>query len=326
MARYLKDSSLVSICIITRNRRGLLSKLLRSLEVLTYRPLEVIVTDNGSEDDTLEMLGSEFPDVRVIALGRNAGIVARNEGMRAASGDFILTLDDDVTMVEPDTIEVLLDTFARQPKVGLICLKICDPDNLTDHSQENWWYPLPREAYQNRSLYSVTFNEAAAMFRKSVVDRSGLYFEPMFWGGEERDLALRILDAGAEILYLGSRSVVHWGPRGMLPKKADSRHRLLVRNALMTAMLRLPWLSAVKEMLPRLGVWGIRALRYGYLKYYCLGLWDAFRAIPLCWRHRSPISRATLARTQAIKSGRYWDGTVSPCEDGLDRVVATTGL
>lgn len=313
---------LVSIVIITRNRREMLRRLLISLELLTYERTETIIADNGSDDGTADMLAVEYPRVRLLRLPENQGITARNEGMRAASGELIFTLDDDVTVVQPDTLEHVINIFRRQPNVGLVCLKICDPGNLMDHSPENWFYPHARDRYQDRSFYTATFNEAAAVFRHDVLKRSGLYFEPMFWGGEERDLTFRILDTGCDILYAGDRSVVHWGPRGMLPKKADPRHRLLVRNAILTYLLRLPWSAAVGEIVPRLGWWTIRSLRYGYFHHYCAGLWGALRFVPLVARERRIISRKTLKRVRLINDGRYWDTHIQSIDQTETKITA----
>jgi len=307
---------LVSIAIITRNRREMLRRGLLSMLSLTYANREIVVVDNGSTDGTVAMLAQEFPEVRVIAFSQNKGICARNEGIRVSRGEFILTLDDDISLVRPDTLECIVSRFLRQPNVGLITLKICDPGEAKEHSPDHWWYPVSREVYQDRAFYAASFCEAAAAFRRSVLEKSGLYFEPLFWGGEERDLSLRVLDTEADILYLGHCPVIHWGQRGLLNTQADPRHRLLVRNAILTAAIRLPWHAAAVELAPRLLWWFVRSIRHSYFRYYVLGVTSAAGSIRIIRRNRKPVRLRTLRRIRAIRKSRYWDEDVQPVVAG----------
>jgi glycosyltransferase involved in cell wall biosynthesis len=94
----MTDSPLVSVVIPTYNRAATIGRALDSVIRQTHRPLEIIVVDDGSTDDTLGAVdrhGCTVP-LTVLALGHNEGAAAaRNQGIALAHGDFIAFLDSD---------------------------------------------------------------------------------------------------------------------------------------------------------------------------------------------------------------------------------------
>lgn len=100
-----------SICIGTKNHGLMLDRTLAS--IYSQRPpfdFEVVVADDGSEDDTLRML-SNYPQVKVISLQPTVGHTSgrsRNAAMRAARGEVIIHQSDEVLHVRKDTIERLV--------------------------------------------------------------------------------------------------------------------------------------------------------------------------------------------------------------------------
>jgi glycosyltransferase involved in cell wall biosynthesis len=86
--------SLFSVVIPTRNRRGLLARALQSVRLQSSAPLEVIVVDDGSTDDTLEFLATQA-DVRVARSPGGGPGAARNTGAELAAGDYLAFLDSD---------------------------------------------------------------------------------------------------------------------------------------------------------------------------------------------------------------------------------------
>ena len=94
----------VSVTIVNWNRAALLAQCLRSV-FATPRTVEyeVIVVDNASDDDSVDMVRASFPDVRLIVNETNRGFAsAQNQAMGAALGRYVLMLNNDAT-VEPDT-------------------------------------------------------------------------------------------------------------------------------------------------------------------------------------------------------------------------------
>ncbi|MCD6287587.1 MAG: glycosyltransferase family 2 protein, partial [Candidatus Hydrogenedentes bacterium] len=108
----------VSICILTCDRTEQLEILLASLTAISCRPLEVIVVDNGSTDDTARLVSSDYPDVIYLKQTENIGTAGRNVAMNAATGEIIVALDDDLIGICDDSIEFLIDNLVTHGVEG----------------------------------------------------------------------------------------------------------------------------------------------------------------------------------------------------------------
>lgn len=101
----------LSIVIVTYNRYKLLGRALESILAQCSSETEIIVVDNASTDATSTMIHIQFPSVVFIGNGFNAGpSVARNIGLREASGEFVLFLDDD-DVLEPNALNIVEQRF-----------------------------------------------------------------------------------------------------------------------------------------------------------------------------------------------------------------------
>lgn len=120
-----------SIVIVSWNGSQLLQRGLPSvLQALDRTPgqHEVIVVDDGSQDDTLEMLRQRFPAVKTVALDANQGFgAACNQGVAQAAGDVVIMLNNDM-VVEPDFLGFLLAPFAQDQELFAVacCVKKAD--------------------------------------------------------------------------------------------------------------------------------------------------------------------------------------------------------
>ena len=111
--------TLVSVVIPAYNAQATLGETLRSVLAQTHRNLEIVVVDDGSTDDTWQLMQGFGAAIRPIHQ-RNAGIAAtRNAGLAAARGDFIALLDAD-DLCEPERIAVQLKYLQEHPDV-LLC-------------------------------------------------------------------------------------------------------------------------------------------------------------------------------------------------------------
>src|SRR5688572_12236731 len=108
--RPLEGKRVVSIIIAAHDRPRELQRTLRELSFQTYRPLEVIVVDDGSPEPLEPLVRGEWPDAQIIRHNRSVGAHrSRSEAMAQASGDFILTLDDDSSPCQADAIQRAVD-------------------------------------------------------------------------------------------------------------------------------------------------------------------------------------------------------------------------
>jgi glycosyltransferase involved in cell wall biosynthesis len=110
-------SPTIAVLIPTKNRRDLLERAIRSVQVQTVRPEEIIVVNDGSTDSTKEWLESLRVDgLKVINREQSGGVnTARNQGIKGAQSEWIAFLDDDDEFV-PEAIEVMKRKIAELPE------------------------------------------------------------------------------------------------------------------------------------------------------------------------------------------------------------------
>jgi glycosyltransferase involved in cell wall biosynthesis len=116
----------ISICLLTYNRSSLLKNLLLSIENLKYDPMEIIVIDNCSEDNTQQMMMHEFHYVNYVRTEKNIGAAARNLGLKRAAGDIVVTLDDDIIGVTDAHLNILKEYFYLRANLGAINFKVLE--------------------------------------------------------------------------------------------------------------------------------------------------------------------------------------------------------
>lgn len=106
---------LVSVVIPTYNRADLITKTIDSVLSQTFTDYEIIVVDDGSQDETQEILSKYKNDLRVIIQENQGEGEARNTGIRAAKGDYLAFLDSD-DLWFPNKLADQMETFAKSPK------------------------------------------------------------------------------------------------------------------------------------------------------------------------------------------------------------------
>jgi GT2 family glycosyltransferase len=121
--RPARGRGTVTIAIPTRNRTASLQRLLDSIDKLNYRDFTVLVVDNDpTTDETASMIRSRMQSdsrLRYEVEPRRGGSHARNCALRSISSDFVLFADDD-TVLDPLTLDAMLDGFERDVKVGCV--------------------------------------------------------------------------------------------------------------------------------------------------------------------------------------------------------------
>jgi glycosyltransferase involved in cell wall biosynthesis len=189
---------LVSVVIPTFNRAATVVRAIESVLQQTYRPIEVIVVDDGSTDGTQEVLKA-YGSALVYLRQDNAGpAAARNRGIRESQGGLIAFLDSDdvwlaaklerqVAVLEgagPETPCCLCDTLMRTPDgreqsaFAIAWLRMREPEGL-------WLNPAAVLATR-----FVLFCQAVLVRRPFLLDCQG--FDEQLWFMEDHDLALRL--------------------------------------------------------------------------------------------------------------------------------------
>ncbi len=123
---------LVSIIILNYNGLNFLPKCLEtSLGRTEYRPIEIIVADNGSNDGSLDYLRKHFPDVRIIEFGANWGYSgAYNRAIPLVKGKYCVLLNFDVE-VEPNWLTRSIEIMEDDPRIAAAQPKLKQYQNRT---------------------------------------------------------------------------------------------------------------------------------------------------------------------------------------------------
>ena len=119
----------LSICIVTLNAESYLRKCLQSLKASSLAcDAEIIVVDNNSHDQTVNVLKKDFPSIRLFCNRRNEGFSrAINEAMYKSCGELILLLNPDTILIK-NTINELLKVMNNQPEIGICGPKVLNED------------------------------------------------------------------------------------------------------------------------------------------------------------------------------------------------------
>jgi glycosyltransferase involved in cell wall biosynthesis len=178
----------VSIVIPCFNHGRFLGEAIDSARRQTRRPTEIIVVDDGSTDDSAAVAAG-CRDVRLLSQANQGLAGARNTGLRATRGEFVIFLDADDRLL-PEAAEAGLACLDRHPSAAL-ALGRC---SLIDEMGRPLPTNLPRitdASYRELLVSNYIWTPAMAMFRRSVFDAVG-GFDPRVSPSADYDLYLRI--------------------------------------------------------------------------------------------------------------------------------------
>ena len=220
----------VSIIILTWNSEREIGACLASLEQgLRAFPSEVIVIDNGSQDQTCTVVQKTRPLANLVCNAENRGVApARNQGIHLAQGEYVLILDDD-TVVQAGALDCLIRYMEDRPEVGLCGPKLTDTDGKLQLSCRRFptlvdklarrlpailGQKVTRETemadWNHRTIREVDYVIGACqVIRRRALQEVGLYDERIFYGPEDIDLCLRLQQAGWRVVYNPEAVIVH---------------------------------------------------------------------------------------------------------------------
>ncbi len=198
------EIQLVSVIILTRNRCDQLMESINSVKNQDFPGIEIIVVDNASEDDTALTLKEKYPDVKLIKLEENRGVGGRNIGADEATGELIISLDDDSKLLQENTITRIVEKFRRNSDLGAAGFRVIDGEG-----EEDKWFRWKKVGSEKEGYLSPTFRTCAAAIRPEMFERTGGFWDRYFIYVEERDFATRILNSGAEVRYFPLITILH---------------------------------------------------------------------------------------------------------------------
>jgi glycosyltransferase involved in cell wall biosynthesis len=189
---------LVSVIIPTYNRARTIERAVNSVLAQTWKEMEIIVVDDGSTDQTGELLKVYGDKIRVINQQNGGASAARNTGIKAATGEIISFLDSDDEWF-PSKTERQVKLLQCTELAGVVCC-VCNAKMLFSSGtvtsfqaarlhpkQVEGVWSNPAEVLATRFLF---FNQVVAVRRKAL-DQTG-YFRENLRIMEDYDLALRL--------------------------------------------------------------------------------------------------------------------------------------
>jgi GT2 family glycosyltransferase len=286
-----QDCPLVSVVILYYKRRETIEETIRSVLDQDYRNREIIVVDNHSQDGVCERLQSYSPELRFVELPRNLGACGgRNAGIREASGEIIVVLDDDVSFPSKSELTEVVETFKCHPDAHVLAFRVCEPGTMKVRTRE-WCHPRPCADFSELEFETSWFGEGASALRRQVFDVCGLFYEPLFYGAEGHDLIVRILDHGFRILYTPSIRVCHREARE--GRTADRQYYFFTRNYCWIAYKDYRFAAGIVFLAQKLLMMFYFAIRTATYAAFFRGLWHGLVGLRHIRHDRTPISEST---------------------------------
>ncbi|MDP6852708.1 MAG: glycosyltransferase family 2 protein [Candidatus Marinimicrobia bacterium] len=260
---------LVSVVIPHYGGRDILNKCLQSLEKSTYPNLEIILVNNASPDDSVEMVNKSFPRVKIVESTENRGFSGGcNLGAKEAKGEYLLLLNND-TLHEAGWIELLVSILDTNPNIASVQPKIKNVDSpeYFDYAGAcggymDWLcFPFARgrifsmvekDEQQYETAEKIFWASGTAFLtRSSVYQKLNGLDETLFAHMEEIDYHWKSQLAGFEV-WVEPQSVIYHHGGATLPKSSPQKTYLNHRNSLILLLTNKSWEDTITAVFPRM--------------------------------------------------------------------------
>lgn len=225
-----------TVVVTTRNRKDDLKVCLESVRRQSVA-VETIVVDDASTDGSADMVRADFPGARLVCHGQMHGYIrGRNEAARLASGEVVVSLDDDAAF---SSDRIVADTLAcfDDGRVAAVAIPYIDVNRAPTVRQS------PPDA--NATYVVESFIGTAHAIRRSMFLELGGYREELFHQGEESDLCVRLLAAGYVVRLGRSEPILHYESPRRDFKRMDHYGP---RNAILFAWQNVPFPAAAWQI------------------------------------------------------------------------------
>jgi GT2 family glycosyltransferase len=227
----------VTVGITTRDRPQSLRRCLESLTIAADLIDRVVIFDDASAVPAVDAVPSNFPFVVSVLRDDSAPgpIAGRNRIVEAASQHWVLLLDDDARLLSRDALLTAMGVLESDHTVGAIAFAQAEEDGRP-------WEARMQPSPATTPCRIRAFIGFAHMLRRDVFRALGGYREILGFYGEEKDYAVRLLDAGYSVVYLPAALVAHVPD----PSGRDRRRylRAVSRNDCLNTLLNDPWWHA----------------------------------------------------------------------------------
>jgi glycosyltransferase involved in cell wall biosynthesis len=215
---------IVSVVIPIFNQAQFLLETFDSIIKSTFKEIEIIIVDDGSKDDSPKIaldLERKFPGQVFVIIQKNSGPAkARNEGIRKATGKYILPLDAD-DLISPTYIENAVKILDSNSLVKVV---YSEAEKFGDKNGK--WKLKPYSPFA-LALDNMIF--VSAFYRKNDWEKVGGYDERMTWGWEDWEFWINLLKSGGEVVKLPETGFYYRIRKNSRRKSTnkDSKHRTI---------------------------------------------------------------------------------------------------
>ncbi len=219
----MKTYPKASIIILNYNGKRWLEKCLPTIRKIKYKPVEVIVVNNGSTDDSRKFVKKNYPEFRLLEIKKNKGFAgANNVGVKLATGKYVLIINND-TEVPEDFLLPMVRRMESDKTIGVIQPKIrslrkrylldaaCSFYTSTGFQYHYGYYQLQSKKQYNKEKLVYSAKGACLFTLREDYLKLGGFDEDFVCYVEESDYCHRIWLSGKKVLYLPESYIYHWG-------------------------------------------------------------------------------------------------------------------
>ncbi len=191
--------------------------------------IDVIVVDNNSKDNSLQIIKNSYSQIKIIESSKNLGFTGGNNlGLNETTANLVLLLNSD-TLVKTGALDNLIN-FANSTDYGIISCQLLNPDGsfqpnggkLPNLANLLLWLSnlddllnIPSYQMKNRSDFKTVelgwISGAVMLIKKDVIEKIGLLDENIFMYGEDVEYCLRAKRAGIKVGWTNQAQITHLG-------------------------------------------------------------------------------------------------------------------
>ena len=278
----MSEAPLIKIIILNWNNAPDTLECLKSVFQLSYDNFQVLVVDNGSEDDSVARIRSSYPDVEILETGSNLGYAEGNNiGIRQAmqaKTDYIFVLNND-TLVASNMLTELVEFAEARPEVGMVGPLMYCTDPADTLFSTGGFIDWRNGETRNRSMFqpqsagknseqpeSVHYIAGCGVLvRRGLIEIAGVLDTEYYLNFEDVEWGVRAWRYGFEVWYVPQAIMWH-KISATLGQASPANTYYMTRNALLffwrNAPFHLRWLSILSiigRTLRTLGAWTLKA-------------------------------------------------------------------